>query len=105
MAKINPFNGIRLLFKSLSGGFDVELDDDEGYDKKELAELEEMTAKTVSSIEETHGEQTMVVDDDKEEEKDRLGIKKPKKSDKPQQQQKTETIKIDQNEQGNEGRE
>lgn len=104
MAKINPFSGIGLLFKSLSGGFDAELDDEEGYDKKELAKLEEMTKANIDNIEESHGKQTMVVDDDDKEERDRLGIKKPNKSEMAKEQA-TKTIKRDQNQQENDGRE
>lgn len=103
MAQTNPFRGIALLFRSLSGAFNEELDDEEGYDKKELAKLEEMSRKNISDIEESHGKQTMVVDDDKEG-KDRLGIKKPSKTEMDKKQP-AKTIKRTEAQQENDGRE
>lgn len=74
---LNPFKGIGLFFKGLSGGFDVEYDDDEGFDKKELEELNKISEKNINEIVQKHGTQTLKVDDEKEG-TDRLGIKKPK---------------------------
>lgn len=93
MTALNPLKGIRLFFQGLSGSLDEEYDDDEGFDKKELEELNKMSEKNIDAIEEAHGKQTLVVDDDKED-KDRLGIKKPKilkraaTNDKAEQEQK-----------------
>ncbi len=73
----NPFRAVKELLKGLAGGYDEELDDDKGYNPEDLAELNRQSAKGLSDLVERNGIQTMTVDDD-EEEKDRLGIKKPK---------------------------
>lgn len=100
---LNPFNRIKLLFQSLAGSFNEELDDEEGYDKEELAQIESISQKNISSIEESHGKQTMVVDDEKEE-TDRLGIKKPKNLGKTQRQAEN-TIETERTQQLDDGRE
>lgn len=73
---LNPLKGIKLFFQGLSGSLDEEYDEDEGFDKKELEELNKISEKNISAMEEKHGKQTLIVDDEKEG-TDRLGIKKP----------------------------
>lgn len=74
---LKPLNRIKLFFQGLSGSFDVEYDEDTGYDKAELDELNKMSSDNITKIEEKHGKQTIIVEKD-EQDKDRLGIKKPK---------------------------
>lgn len=100
---LKPLNRIKLFFQGLAGTFNEEFDDDEGYDKNELAEIVSISEKNINSLEEKHGKQTMVVDDDKEE-TDRLGIKKPKNLNRTQQRTKA-TVETEKTKQSDDGRE
>lgn len=73
--------GLRTLIQTLGSIEDPFINDEEDLkpgEEKELEEINKISASGVSNLENAHGKQIMVVDNDKGEETDRLGHKKPK---------------------------
>ena len=83
MARImDPIKGIVTLLKGLSGGYDEELDDDilDENTKKELREINNLSAKNLSALENRNGKQTIKIEESNGRTTDRLGINKPNKN-------------------------
>lgn len=75
-----PFSKIKLLLQALGGSLDEPVigDEEDREVQAEVEKLNRLSAQGISTLENAHGKQTMVVDKDKGEETDRLGHKKPK---------------------------